>query len=544
MFCGDLNLIQSDKKKAKKSLYLGFFIVLSIYCYINIDVFFSLTQLWSYSGSYNYSYIISFISLLWIIHNFNNKEYNISQSAWPIVGLIFCLGFCFIAYAVQLALFFQLSMLVAFWFIIYALFGKDLAGGIIRPLTLLVSTLPALNLISDFQIDKITTITTWFLIKFNLLVNINGKILETANIYILINKTFTGLRYFNVTLVLSLIFSFVYIKKNVVRLLYVLSCLIFSACVNLLRVLVIVYLANSKGIEDANYYNIYLGWICFGFILTSIIYLGLLFRHKSSKKISNANKYFNYLQLGNKTPYHLDISYLILNLLIISSLLLGFNTLKKEFRYIAHGNQAVNFLGIRLNSYDWQVCEICNISDWYPVVGKPDAKLIMTFNKRDENRFLDLYIGYYGHQYEGNTLATIRNTMKYSKLWRANHFGTRRIVLTFDSNNTMDNNRNQRQTSNFMVNTTILTNTESELKRVIWYWYWNNGINTSNKYYAKLLEAYDVIQTFRTNSALIALSMQYSNDNELVKAEKYLNDFLDENIDSLYPKVSRLALAL
>lgn len=61
-------------------------------------------------------------------------------------------------------------------------------------------------------------------------------------------------------------------------------------------------------------------------------------------------------------------------------------------------------------------------------------------------------------------------------------------------------------------------------RRLVWYWYWVDGKIVANNYKAKLLDAKAKLTGGRLDSAVIALSLTYD-DNNIDQKRKKLSSF-------------------
>jgi len=160
----------------------------------------------------------------------------------------------------------------------------------------------------------------------------------------------------------------------------------------------------------------------------------------------------------------------------------------------------------------------------------------MTYNKNQN--YIDYYMGYYNHQYKGNELIKYSIYFFYDKSWLIEKIDKKKVYFNNSSvSKSFSNNLDKIKVNRVIpVSYTHLRAHETR--------FWLNGHTTSNVAYAKLLELMDVLYSFETHSALVAISTIYFEDEQFDLAEHGLADFLEDNFDSLYPKIKKVAVVV
>lgn len=530
----------SEHRKLVNKLYLAmsFVALFLFYCFSTFDVLFSLGHVWYYTGSYNFSYIVLFIVFSWLGLNLFNyitsQENNIVPSLGSLLGVFICVTCAFVSFLLQLSLFAQIFTVLTAWFLLYACLGREFAYSNLKPFTLFFLTVPFLRLFSYYEVYWISSLLTVFFDNLGMLIDSYSLKLEINNIYVIINKTYSGLRYLNVTLVLSLLYSFVNINKISYRLVYVIFSFFVAAIVNLVRVFLLILYANFYSIENMNTILPLVGWVTFLFILLVVFGTGYIIKSIAPKKkaifIYRYNK-LNDMVLGT-------YSRLFLSIISIVFISLAFNEFKNSYLNAMRGMPTPNAIQKLQLAENWSSCDYCALENWHPSIGKPDAKLTMTYVNSILKSKVDLYIGYYEHQYVGNSLTNLGNSFVFDKSWSLKQTNVRSFKITSLN---PEQNVARVNLNKVYVNRVILDQKNSDVNRVIWYWFNINGYNTNNPVYAKYLELIDVLKTFRTHSSLIAISSEFDSYEGLMQAEDKLLIFLNDNYINLRPKPIRKA---
>lgn len=525
----------------KNSAYVCFCFGLLIYIYHASELLHDISSPWYTSGCYNFSYIILFISITWVIKNliqsYNNKHCIIMPSILSLLGVLFCVIVVFIAYILQLSLIIHAMTVMLLWFILYACFGREIALNNLKPFLLFLFTIPLIRVFEHQIIEIVKLGLIQVLSFFGILVNYNHELLESDNIVISVNSTFSGIRTINAILVISFLYGIYVFKKKFVRIIYIFLCLSLAVVFNLLRISALILLANSYGVDYIQLYLSYYNWASY-FVLLVIIFIipvGL----KKFDELGNDKYIFKYTNLSNITLG--TKSCLVLNLSIILLLLHGFSYFRGFYENVVYSIPSYNDIKTPPLIHTWQSCEACMYNNWFPKAGNPDVKFVRTYAHEILNKHVDLYMGYYEHQYVGNSLISFKGDFDYSSPWKVTNVNQKKVKINY---------LKKERSMEYLVNGKIkvvrvlLNNKESNQNRVIWYWFWVGGKKTSNRFYAKYLEFLDVIKTFRTHSALIAISANYINESELYNAETALYVFMNDNYDSLYPKTTRTAILI
>lgn len=530
----------NEHKSLANKLYLAmsFIALFLFYCFSTYDVLFSIGHIWYYTGSYNFSYIVLIIVFSWVginlLHCIISNENNISPSLGSILGVFICITSAFVSFLLQLSLLTQFFTVLTVWFLLYACLGREFAYSNLKPFILFLITVPYLRLFSYYEIYWVSSLLTMIFDYFGLLVDSYSLKLEISNIYIIINKTYSGLRYLNVTLVISLLYSFININKISYRVVYVSLSFLIAVFSNFIRVIFLIVYANFYSIESMNNILLVTGWVTFLFILLVVFGLGYVLKTFVPKK--KERFIYRYTKFNDKIFG--TYSRLFLSIISIVFISLAFNSLKNSYLYAMKSMPTPNAIQKLQLSNNWVSCDYCKLENWHPSIGIPDAKLTMTYTNSALKSSVDLYIGYYEHQYVGNSLANLGNAFLYDKSWSLKQTNVKSFKIKTLS---LDNDIQRVNLNKVYVNRVILEQKNSSVNRVIWYWFYINGYNTNNPIYVKYLELIDVLQTFRTHSSLIAISREYGSEKELNQAEDMLQNFLNDNYSNLQPKPKRKA---
>jgi EpsI family protein len=541
MFTGE-NYISSSKpnniKNNSNYLCFSFVILLIIFSIYTHEIFYNVGYLWSYSGSYSFSYISSTISIIWVVYNIyladKSDKLTVPESPWYLLIILSCITLALLLYVSQLLLVTQLLMLFLLWLLIHATFGPYVSKLCVNPFLLVISSLPVFILLGNYEQEIIRDFLIFCLNNLGILVDTVNNKLETLNIIIHINKTYTGLRYLNVIYIISFIYGFLLLNNTRLRFIYVLFSIFLSSIVIILRDLLLVLYAHYNGVTKLQAVLTLSGWLGFFVILSSVLFLGnVIKRFDSFRARADYGLYINNYMNDNSSIK------LLFNFLIILIFFISFNTGLNIYNNFAHSLPSTNLLKHPNVNIDWETCSYCEYNNWHPSVGKPDANLMITYKKHNIKNYVDFYLAYYQHQYQGNSLTGLSSKLLFDGSWTETSLANKTITVKELKNS---NELTRLEHSKVKVNRILLEGVKS--KRIVWYWYWINGQVTINNVYAKILEIFDILSNFRTNSALISISAEYTSDHDLIAAEMALHDFVSENYSELYPKAKRIAVLL
>lgn len=150
-------------------------------------------------------------------------------------------------------------------------------------------------------------------------------------------------------------------------------------------------------------------------------------------------------------------------------------------------------------------------SAWTPSFPGADAELRERFTESD--RSVDVYIAYYVYERQGAEVVSAINRLVTNRSLKFQGRGIEPAPI--------DGTEESWRTSRF-------TSTTSQ--RLVWQIYWIDGVFTSNKYFAKLLQAKAGLGFGTQGAAAVLLSTEYNDDPDRARAA--LRDFL-ESIEGL-----------
>ena len=156
---------------------------------------------------------------------------------------------------------------------------------------------------------------------------------------------------------------------------------------------------------------------------------------------------------------------------------------------------------------------------WRPDFPGADSELLATYVKGADS--VHLYIAYYDRQRQGFEVASNQNRIADGKTWSRAQTGS--VVARVDG-------------KPVKVETTRMLGIGGT--RVAWHWYWIDGVYSSDRYYAKALEAKAKLLGRPGSGALIAIASDYTDSVD--EAVKVLHDFL-RHVGPIGPALARLA---
>jgi EpsI family protein len=507
---------------------LGLFLfLLPVYLYSCQDALWSLVQLWYYAGSYRHGYFLlclacaGFLQVLFLA-----RDKTPSPSFYSLFGVIFSIGLAFLSYTVQMYTLHSASCFLLLWFVIYACFGSQVSKGMAIPIGFLFLTLPWVI----YWIPNMQNGICFFLKKgfdfFGILEFQSGIEFVTNHGSFFINESFLGIRYLGVGLAIAILYayllSFHLIQSFVFVILSACLCLVF----NWIRIFVTIlygYLHYRPLISMPIESILFFGWVFYFSLIFSILLTGFLILKTNlfgQNRLKFKKKRKRQLSFFEGTSRHVMMGVLVSLCLLAQPFLMS--------QYLEWSHRIPirqNVIPIEAQAGWHQVPLSHEQMRFRPVFLELDAEIFERY-VRPEVGFVDLFMGYFNHQYVGNELVAYPGYLNHSGSWM---IGDSKVYTV-----------HPRLPDHPGIRVHALLLRGKHENRLVWYWFWVNGQNTVYPLYAKWLEIWDVLDTLQTHSAVFVLSTAYTGRDPQV-AERVLQQFVEDNEHALRPTAIRAA---
>lgn len=314
-----------------------------------------------------------------------------------------------------------------------------------------------------------------------------------------VTEACSGLRYLLPALALGTLYGYLNYVTFRARLLVMLIAALAAVFINIVRVFVVVYLGYATDMQHSFVNDhLVLGWYLFGGMLVILLVLDArLHRHRPPADPAGAAIGNNTLSTSceNSRLQHVAI-------VIAGTVLLSVGPVVAY--WVDHRPPVKNArteLELPAGTGGW-MGPVASVDDWMPEYRGAITRK-QAYQKGGER--VDLYMGYYPVQRQGEELIGYLNRISNEDVWHT---------------------RNQRgrlqQAGDLKVLEQILEKGDGA-QRLVWYWYRVAGWHTTNKYQAKALQVLGLV-TGKPDASVVAVAIATGDDAD--HARKVLGDFV------------------
>jgi EpsI family protein len=491
---------------------VGILIAVSVFVYY--PVILTMIREWSERDDYSHGFLIPFISLYFVWHK-RHELRHIPIEPNIICGLILIIigslmlltGYIGSVIMVQ-----QISVLIVIPGIVLTLLGTNYLKALILPLAYLIFMIPTIldlvigNIHWPFQLFG-ATVAEKLLNILNIPVFREVNSLQLPNITLEVANACSGVRYLISIVAISIPLAFFTQRKNSQRLLLIVSAIIIGILINPLRIALIGMWIYYTGKDVHGPSHIFQGFFVsqVGFVFLFILawVFSKIFSNKMnlSQKIKDSTKNSFTVDTNrfNKALITVIISFAIIGglIFIYAPKAISLKTPLNNIPLIIGG--------------EWRSEDVNKFKNSFDIEGA-DYELSRIY-RNSLGREIDLYIGYYEAQKEDKKFI-------YYKLQKL-YDNSKEIKIPVSGHNLI------------RINKAVQRNLENDT--VVLYWYDINGKNVADRYEAKLITTLDGLVHRRTNGAIIIISSDLYNSEDL---EKVLKDEV-QFVQALFPFLSQ-----
>ncbi len=322
----------------------------------------------------------------------------------------------------------------------------------------------------------------------------------------------SGLRYLIASFSLGMIYAYINYRSTKKRLIFIFFSLAVPILANGFRAYGIVMLGHLSGMALATGVDhLIYGWIFFGIVIFLLFLAGSRWWDQPTSVEEDLKMWREKIEPAART------SILIPTLLVTISLAttLGYAYQLKDF-------DTSNLAGQQLNPASaygvWHRHSEQQIIEWEPTLRNPDSTINAVY--QESGQFVKLSVAYYHHQRQGAEAVTSANRIAslHAGEWKRTH-------------------RTQQMLKQLEVTETHLRN--GPVKLLVWHWYRIGEQETSSKYAAKAIDAYNKIILNRPDASMIAIATTLGDDVEQSRAN--LRAFWNSAENPLHKKLDELA---
>jgi exosortase A len=445
----------------------------------------SMISTWRHSETFAHGFLIVPISacLAWRRRHAIRAHY-FRPNLWMLLplgmaGFVWLLGYLATVVVVQ-----QYSLVVMILLLITTIVGTQIVKLLAFPLFFLIFAVPFGEVLLPIMMDYTADFTVFALTLTGIPVYREGLYFTVPSGNWSVVEACSGLRYLIASVTLGVLYAYLTYRTLKRRVIFVVLSIVAPIFANWLRAYVIVMIGHLSSMQHAvGVDHLIYGWLFFGVVMFVLFWVGSFWRedeiavdaipHESEKVL----------------PMDLSVWKALLVATVASA---GVAAVPPTVAaHLQGGPHQQPVVQVPEASGKWQIGS-SPLVDWKPQFINPGARVREVYVSGTER--VELYIGFYRNQRQGAQLISSQNALVHSsdKLWAVSSEAQR--VLQVDN-------------TEVRVIETTLRGRETRL--LVWHWYWIDGQNTSNRYWAKLLQAKSMLLGRGDNAAVIILSTAF-----------------------------------
>lgn len=493
-------------------LVIGIVVVIALFWTTSTQV----VGVWNKSASFNHGFLILPICgyLIWLkrgaLANLAPRPSGWGLCLMGVSGVGWILGYVGSVSMVQ-----QFALVTMLQGLFLAVLGVAATRAILFPLGYMLFAVPA----GLFLIPELQDITAIIVVKGLRLIEVpvflDGIFISTPSGNFEVAEACSGVRFLIATVALGTLFAHLSYKSWKRQMAFIALSVVIPIIANGIRAFGIVWLAYISDNEIAvGVDHIVYGWIFFAFITIVLLLTGMTFRDGNPDVVAVDS---NMVRIaGEQSASFKQIAIVGLAAVLLSAAGPAYaNHMASRPIPAPPGSLPAPEIG-----NGWQTGKLSG-PIWKPQYPAAHVELMQRYQKGAAQ--VDLYIAYYNSQRQGAELISSRNNVTDGKNLVRAASGTRTATVEGSSRS---------------VDWVRLMG-RGQRNRAVIQWYWVAGQITSNRFYAKFLQAMDKLFSGRDASAVVIISAPY--DENWKEAEKTLQDFLGsvKPISSLLQDVSQ-----
>lgn len=470
--------------------------------------------IWYRSATFNHGFLILPIIayLIWL------KRAELSTveprpNYWGLVGLAIAGFGWLLANAADVILVQQFALIFAMQCMTLTVIGWRATRLILFPLAYLFFAVP----FGEFLVPPLQDLTADFTVAalrfIDIPVFLDGIFLSIPNGNFEVAEACSGVRFLIAILALGTLFAYLNYYTIWRRVLFVALAFVVPVIANGFRALGIVYIgyvSDMKAAVGAD--HIVYGWVFFAIVTVALLALGAAFREPTDKPIESERGDNGGVSATTAPPRNTVVS-TVLAVLIIGA--------APAFAVVIDGGATTEMkapLELPSVGNGWQ--RIADYSDsWEPEFQGANLRVLGSYAKN--GRQVHLFMAYYARQKQGSELASTIHSVEGGTYWARAQSGQASAIF---------------QGKPLNVEFTRLRHVEQG--RIVWQWYWINGMFTNSKIIVKLREAKAKLLGQSRAGAAIVIASDFSEHR--ASAEATLRDFLASS-GPIHPMLERIS---
>lgn len=506
---------------SSRGLIIFLFVCMTSALFMYYPTVASLAHLWIFSKyvAYKHGLILLGIGIYFFYQRWVQLQNTISIQ-FDVVGFLLLIAASLVWFFAQIAevlVVQQLTFILILYFILWALMGYRISRQFAFPILLLICAVPVWGFINEGMLQIITVKVVASMLK---LIGVNSYI-ENVRIFIpeggfSVNPECAGMQQLVAAISLAAIYAYLNNFKLLSLFIYMVLLAVLALMLNILRIFIVVLSGHLTNMQHyfVRVEHVSLGW---GLFAVGILIFILLSNRVLSSEYGHFITRINDETLFFRKGLNISKKRCILQLFLV---LFGLSA-GPLWAQIEHSKiqATMGKLSVPATFGQWHLSNNHHY-DYQPFY--VSAERMFEGQYIDGNgRKIYCYISYYQNQKQDKELISYLNKVYDNRTWIKINSQKQHIVIA---------------NHDFTVNE-ITLRTPGGKEKLIWYWYYLAGMQTSNKKFEKLLEIWNRLRN-QTGASLFLVATNL-NKNHTV-ARKRLHDFLSASHSELEKAVNNI----
>lgn len=494
------------------SVTIAVFLMLTLVLYQQTVLY--LVEKWNQLaiGEYAHGYLVLAISLYLILRKRRKLAMltpSLNYRALPVVVVVGLLWL--VAVLVQVSIVQAVALLLLILSVTWMLLGNQVTKELLFPILFIIFAIPVWFPLSPLLQELTANVVFWIIRLIEVPAFRQETMIQVPSGMLSVTEACAGLRYLLAAMILGTLYAWLNYEGLRARIIVVLICAFTAVLANIVRVLIVVYLAYVSEMQHPLVDDhLMLGWYIFGGMVVVLLLVDMrLYRYHrlddADRKAAQNSRDENHL-----APYESKTSILNYIIIVVAGLVAVSLGPATVYSFTNHPDLYIPDNKLKLPEKEGGWASVSGLSDdWQPVYhGAQNQKAVY---KKGEAKVI-LYIGYYTDQYQGEELINSLNRISNEDVWK----------IAYSSAHLMDN-------ADYQVLEQFLEKSGGE-KRLVWYWYVVADHTTTNRYEAKLLQVLGLL-TGKHHAYVVAVSTDVGDSKE--GAREKLLDFIVQVMPSM-----------
>lgn len=487
-----------------------------------------LVQMWAGSEEYSYGYLVPFISLFFVWHQWPYLKTIEFKGSW--VGFVIVLlggALLVVGELATLYILVHYAFLVVVAGLLLACFGWRAFKTMWAPLLVLAFMIPLPQFLYQGLSANLQLISSELGVAVIRLMGISvsseGNVIDLGTYKLQVVEACNGLRYLFPLMTFGFIAAYLYRVEMWKRVLVFFSTIPITVLMNSFRIGVIGVTVDRWGPEMADgFLHDFEGWIVF-MACTGILFLEMWFLTFIGKRKPFAAVFglpqVHPVSTAGKLAKPRSIQAPLVGGIALLSVIAGFMVVKPERPELVP--QRTEFINFPLDFAPWKG-QSGRLEKIYVDALKFDDYLLADFRQDGQSGPVNFYVAYYGSQRKGQSVHSPRSCIPGGG-WRiADH-------------SVVDLSQAGAGGRGLAVNRVLIE--KGEEKQLVYYWFQQRGRIITNEYLVKWYLFWDSLTRNRSDGALVRITTVVPSGGDVAQADALLTHFAEDVSRELRPYI-------